>query len=233
MSRQSASSNRCGSNERDPYRGTEDRKHRPRARGGRTYDGFRAIVARYSATQQCQPRAGLMAMAGGRSTAAQRGTAASEAPPPASPARPPSRVERIADFVGSAARWARRMGPASGWFLIGLAAFVMAHALPGGEPMPRNMPAAAPQPVPAPSAALPASSTSPAGVPVAQLGQLSEPSGSIANRMAGRNQHIPAKWLASRRSRLVVRRAYPFLVYRSAPGVSGDLAAINATTGRR
>ena len=141
----------------------------------------------------------------------------SEAPPPASPARPPSRVERIADFVGSAARWARRMGPASGWFLIGLAAFVMAHALPGGEPMPRNMPAAAPQPVPAPSAALPASSTSPAGVPVAQLGQLSEPSGAIAKRMAGRNQHIPAKWLASRRSRLVVRRAYPFLVYRSAP----------------
>lgn len=141
----------------------------------------------------------------------------SDAPPPASPARPPSRVERIADFVGSAARWARRMGPASGWFLIGLAAFVMAHALPGGEPMPRNMPAAAPQPVPAPSAALPASSTSPAGVPVAQLGQLSEPSGSIAKRMAGRNQHIPAKWLASRRSRLVVRRAYPFLVYRSAP----------------
>jgi hypothetical protein len=141
----------------------------------------------------------------------------SDAPPPASPARPPSRVERIADFVGSAARWARRMGPASGWFLIGLAAFVMAHALPGGEPMPRNMPAAAPQPVPAPSAALPASSTSPAGVPVAQLGQLSEPSGAIAKRMAGRNQHIPAKWLASRRSRLVVRRAYPFLVYRSAP----------------
>jgi hypothetical protein len=141
----------------------------------------------------------------------------SDAPPPASPARPPSRVERIADFVGSAARWARRMGPASGWFLIGLAAFVMAHALPGGEPMPRNMPAAAPQPVPAPSAALPASSTSPAGVPVAQLGQLSEPSGAIAKRMAGRNQHIPAKWLASRRSRLVVRRAYPFLVYRSPP----------------
>ena len=156
----------------------------------------------------------------------------SDAPPPASPARPPSRVERIADFVGSAARWARRMGPASGWFLIGLAAFVMAHALPGGEPMPRNMPAAAPQPVPAPSAALPASSTSPAGVPVAQLGQLSEPSGAIAKRMAGRNQHIPAKWLASRRSRLVVRRAYPFLVYRSPP-VFRELAAINATTGRR
>jgi hypothetical protein len=141
----------------------------------------------------------------------------SEAPPPASPARPPSRVERIADFVGSAARWARRMGPSSGWFLIGLAALVMLHALSGGEPMPGNMPAAAPQPVPSPSAALPASPTPPAGVPVVQLGQVSEPSGSIAKRMAGRNQHIPAKWLASRRSRLIVRRGYPLLVYRSAP----------------
>jgi hypothetical protein len=150
------------------------------------------------------------------------------ASPPASPVGPSSRVERIADLVGSAARRARWMGPPTGWFLIGLAAFVMAHALSGGGPIPANTlaaapqpappaPAVAPQPGPSPSAALPASPTPPTGVPVAQLGQVSEPSGSIAQRMAGRNEHIPAKWRASRRSRLVVRRVYPLLVYRSAP----------------
>jgi hypothetical protein len=147
-------------------------------------------------------------------------------PPVASPA--PLARRRIAYLVGSAVRRARPMGPSSGWFLIGLAALVMLHALSGGEPMPGNMPAAAPQPVPpaptaapqpvpSPSAALPASPTPPAGVPVAQLGQVSEPSGSIAQSMAGRNEHIPAKWRTSRRSRLIVRRAYPLLVYRSAP----------------
>jgi hypothetical protein len=149
--------------------------------------------------------------------------------PPQGAASPPagssSRVERIVDLVGSAARRARWMGPPTGWFLIGLAAFVMAHALSGGRPIPANTlaaapkpaPAVAPQPGPSPSAALPASPTPPTGVSVAQLRQVSEPSGSIAQRMAGRNEHIPAKWRASRRSRLVVRRVYPLLVYRSAP----------------
>ena len=147
----------------------------------------------------------------------------SDAPPPASPARPPSRVERIADFVGSAARWARRMGPASGWFLIGLAAFVMAHALPGGEPMPRNMPAAAPQPVPAPSAALPASSTSPAGVPVAQLGQLSEPSGCNCQK-DGRTKPTHTSQMASI-AQVAARRkkGVPFPRLPVGTGVSGAL----------
>jgi hypothetical protein len=53
------------------------------------------------------------------------------ASPPASPDRSSSPVERIADLVGSTARRARWMGPPMGWFLIGFAAFVMAHALSG------------------------------------------------------------------------------------------------------
>lgn len=142
----------------------------------------------------------------------------SEAPPPAPPARPRSRVERIVDLVGSAAVLrARWMGPPTGWLLMGLAAFVIAHALSAGGPRPGNMPAAAPQPVPSPSVALAASPAPPDGMTVAHLGQMSEPSRSIAQRMPGRNEHIPAKWRTSRRSRLVVRRAYPLLVYRSAP----------------
>lgn len=80
----------------------------------------------------------------------------SEAPPQSeAPTRPPSRVERIADLAGSAARRAGWLGPPSGWFLIGLAAFVMAHALSGGAPIPGNIPAAAPQPVPPAAAAAP------------------------------------------------------------------------------
>jgi hypothetical protein len=138
----------------------------------------------------------------------------SEAPPPASPARPPSRVERIAYLAGSAVRRARWMGPAGGWFLIGLAALVMAHALPGGEPMPGNMPAGATQPVPSPSVTLPASPAPPAGMTVTQLGQLSAPSGSIVQRMAGRTEHKPAKWRAPRRSQFVVRRVHASLVPR-------------------
>jgi hypothetical protein len=150
------------------------------------------------------------------------------ASPPASPAGSSSRVERIADLVGFAARRARWMGPPTGWFLVGLAAFVMAHALSGDGPIPANTlaaapqpappaPAAAPQPGPSPSAALPASPTPPTGVPVPQLGQASEPSGSIAQRMARRNEHIPAKWPASRRPQLAARRVYPLLVGRAAP----------------
>jgi hypothetical protein len=151
-----------------------------------------------------------------------------EAPPPASPARPPSRVERIAYLAGSAVRRARWMGPSSGWFLVGLAAFVMAHALSGGEPIPGNGPAAVPQRLPpalaavpqpgrSPSVALPANPAPPAGMTVAQLGQVLPPSGSVAPRMAERTEHLPAKRRASRRSRFVVRRAYPLLVYRWTP----------------
>jgi hypothetical protein len=161
-----------------------------------------------------------------------------EAPPPASPARPPSRAERIAYLAGSAVRRARWMGPSSGWFLVGLAAFVMAHALSGGEPIPGNRPAAVPQRVPpvlatvlqpvspapaavpqpgrSPSVALPANPAPPAVMTVAQLGQVSAPSGSIAPRMAERTEHLPAKRRASRRSRFV-RRAYPLLVCQWTP----------------
>ena len=152
-----------------------------------------------------------------------------EAPPQSeAPARPPSRVERIADLAGAAARRAGWMGPPTGWFLIGLAAFVMAHALPGGEPIPGNITAAAPQPVPpaaaaaphpmpSPSLALPASPAPPAGMTVAQVDQVAAPSGSIAQRMAGRTEHRPAKWRALRRARLVVRRVRASLLYRWTP----------------
>jgi hypothetical protein len=135
----------------------------------------------------------------------------------ASPARPLSRVERIAYLVGSATRRARWMAPPTGLLLIGVAAWVMAYALPGGEPMPGNISAAAPQAVASPSVALPASPAPPAGVPVAPLDQVSAPSGSIAPRMAGQTEHIPAKWRAPRRSRLVVRRVHASRVYRWTP----------------
>ena len=150
-------------------------------------------------------------MAGGRSAAAQRRTATGVASPAPLARRTNCGFRRLCRTMGSpdgAGEWLvldRAHGICHG----ACAAWRRANAQ---EYARRGAPTG-----PAPSAALPASSTSPAGVPVAQLGQLSEPSGSIAKRMAGRNQHIPAKWLASRRSRLVVRRAYPFLVYRSAP----------------
>ena len=162
-----------------------------------------------------------MAMAG-RSTTAGRGTATGF------PARPPSRVERIAHLAGSAARRAWWMGPSSGWFLIGLAAFVMAHALSGGEPIPGNRPATVSQPGPAARASvpqparsasveLPASPAPPAGMTVAQLGQVSAPSGPVAPRME-RTEHVPVKWRAApHRSRLLVRRASASLIRRWTP----------------
>jgi hypothetical protein len=152
-----------------------------------------------------------------------------EASPPALVARFPSRVERIAYLAGSAARRVLWMGPLGGWFLIGLAAFVMAHALSGGEPIPGNKytavsqpgpPArgAAPQPVRSPSVALPASPAQPADMTVVQLGLVSAPAGSVAPRTAERTKHVPVKWRATpHKSRLLVRRAYASLVRRWTP----------------
>src|SRR5271170_734557 len=131
--------------------------------------------------------------------------------------RTPSCIERLRTLFISAARSAPWMAPASVWALIGLAAFVMAHLLPGGHSMPGNTSTAALLPVPAPGLARPISLPPPPPLTEAPLDQVQAPSAPVAQAMAEPTLHKAIKWRASHRSPLTVRRSHPLFAQRWTP----------------
>ena len=136
-------------------------------------------------------------------------------PRPAPPGRPSSRIERVATLIISAARSAR-------WMAMPLVALaVTLHLLTGGQSMPGKMPgntsAAAPQPTPAPSLALPISPAPPAPLTEAPLDQAPAPSAPVTQAMADLIQHKAVKRQARHRPPITVRRSPVLLAHRWTP----------------
>ncbi len=133
--------------------------------------------------------------------------AASEAPPLA-PLR--SRLKRTAHHLGSAAQRAKWMAAPNAftgiWLaVIGLTAWAMLHLLPGGEPMPRNFPVAASQPVSSPAVVRPAPPVLPAAVTTAQLDPIPAPPALTAQTVEQSTERKAVKSRVAHRSRLVKR----------------------------
>lgn len=137
-------------------------------------------------------------------------------PPPAPSVSPPSRIERVAVPIISAARSARWMAVPSGLALVGLAAWVALQLLRGGQSIPGSTPVAAPQPAPTPSLARP---ISPAPPPItdALLDQVEPPSAPVTQAMAEPTQRKTVKWRARRTSRLAARRSHAWFARSRTP----------------
>jgi hypothetical protein len=143
--------------------------------------------------------------------------AQSEALPPIQPS---SRAQRITDLLFSATQrvgWPMPPnGPAIWLALIGLAAWAMLYLLPSGEPMPRNMTAAASPPIPPLGVVRPASPVPPTAVAIARLDPVSAPRASIAQTRQEPIEHKTGKsraWHGSRHG----KRAHTAFLHLRAP----------------
>jgi hypothetical protein len=137
--------------------------------------------------------------------------AAGEAPPLAPPR---SHLKRTAHHLGSAAQRAKWMVAPNAftviWLaVIGLTAWAMLHLLPAGEPMPRNIPVAASQPVSSPTAVRPA--PPPAAVTPVQLDPVPAPPALTAQTVEQSTERKAVKSRAAHRSRLVKRMHASFV----------------------
>lgn len=142
--------------------------------------------------------------------------AQSEALPPIQPS---SRAQRITDLLFSATQRAGWLMPPNGpaiWLaLIGLATWAMLYLLPSGEPMPRNMTAAASPPIPPLGVVRPASPVPSTAVAIARLDPVSAPRASIAQTRQEPIEHKTGKSRAWHGSRHGKRALTAFLHLRA------------------